>query len=424
MRVPLTNLIERLRSRQWVIPSILSLGAAFLSVVAVRADSWFAQVIPELPWFVFSGTTDAARQLLGILSASLVSLTTISLSVTMIVLTLASNQFGPRVLRIFLRDHFNQLVIGTFVAALLFCLLLLGQLPAEGSAPAPRIAMTLAVLFSVACLFALLGFVQHTARSIQTPCVIKETSTQLDACIRQIYPSSVGQDEPTTNEVEEPPFEQNDATVHATSCGYLQAIDLDSAMSWAMTHDTTLKIIPKPGDFIVTHSPLISPRDQPDDLDDFRHTAESWFLLGEERTDEQDSRYGFQQLAEIAVRALSPGTNDPFTAVNAIDHITCALVTLAQKKSVSGFRHDEEGALRIISPRETFVEIATETFAPLCDYGTDHPVVLRALSRLLSSVETATDREEDKAWVKRSREHLTRLVEQLPASISRDLLTP
>jgi uncharacterized membrane protein len=152
MKIPLLNLIERLRSSQWVLPGLLAMSAVLTTALALQVDQWATTHMPELPWFVFAGSSNDARQLLSTLAGSMVSLTTITFSVTMIVLTLASNQFGPRVLRNFLRDHFNQVVLGSFVAALLYCLLLLGQLPATDTT-APLASLSPSRFYSPSSVF-------------------------------------------------------------------------------------------------------------------------------------------------------------------------------------------------------------------------------------------------------------------------------
>lgn len=397
-----------------MLPGALAIGALIASAAALQLDRWATVHLPELPWFVFSGNSDDARQLLGTLAGSMVSLTTITFSVTMIVLTLASNQFGPRVLRNFLRDHFNQVVLGTFVATLLYCLLLLGQLPSTDTTALPRIAITLAVLFTVICLFALLGFVHHTAKSIQTSHVVKHAAEQLDTCVEKLFPHPIGEPAESPDEITPPDFKSNAFQVTSSACGYLQAIDLDNIMVWAKDNDFAVKICRRPGDFITSGDVLLLLATSPAEPDTFTRSAQTWFFLGNERTGEQDTRYGFRQLVEIAVRALSPGTNDPFTAINAIDYIGCALAVVAQREPVSPYRLDDNGTLRIIAQPESFPGIAEETFSPLRCYGKEHPLVIAQLWKLLDTLSSRLSRTDDRAWVDNAREELREIINAFP----------
>lgn len=422
MKIPLINFVERLRSSQWVLPGILAVGAVIIAAAALKLDAWASAHLPELPWFVFSGSSDDARQLLATLAGSMVSLTTITFSVTMIVLTLASNQFGPRVLRNFLRDHFNQTILGTFVASLLFCLLLLGQLPASGDSSPPRIAISLAILFTVICLFALLGFVHHTAKSIQTSHVVQRAADQLDDCVQKLFPHAVSDHRSPQDDGAEPDFEETLDSGKANASGYLQAIDLDSMLAWAHRHKTVLKIGPQPGDFITSGDQLVHVSPAHEDQDEFELQVQKWFLLGSERTGEQDARYGFRQLVEIAVRALSPGINDPFTALNAIDQIGCALATVAQREPAPHHLWDDQGDLRIIAPAESFIAIARDAFSPLRFYGREHPLVLAHLIKLLETLSTRVVRKTDQEWVSVTKQELTNIIRELPDEADRTRL--
>ncbi len=414
MKIPLLNLIERLRSSQWVLPGLLAMSAVLTTALALQVDQWATTHMPELPWFVFAGSSNDARQLLSTLAGSMVSLTTITFSVTMIVLTLASNQFGPRVLRNFLRDHFNQVVLGSFVAALLYCLLLLGQLPATDTTAPPRIAITLAILFTVICLFALLGFVHHTAKSIQTSDVVKRAAAQLDACIEKLFPTPIGTPPETETAIDEPDFLTDGQVINSSESGYLQAIDLDRILAWAKQANAIVKIHPQPGDFVTAADRLFAviPATLASEIESSQ--AAKWFILGHERTGEQDARYGFRQLVEIAVRALSPSTNDPFTAINAIDYIGCALAVVAEREPASRYRLDSAGQLRIVAPAESFRAIATETFTPLRFYSREHPLVIRRFWQLLDTLASRLTRADDQDWLQQTRAELKSIIEQLP----------
>ena len=186
-----------------------------------------------------------------------------------------------------------------------------------------------------------------------------------------------------------------------------------------------MQIFVRPGGFITAGDQLATLGAAPGESEsdeEIAKTVRGWFILGAERTGEQDTHYGFRQLVEIAVRALSPGINDPFTAINAIDHLGVSLARLADQAPRSTFSLDENGQLRLIAPTEDFPSIARATFDPLRFYGRGHPLVIAQLARLLDTLTSRLIREKDRAWLRDARRDLRDVVGDLPDDTDRQRL--
>jgi uncharacterized membrane protein len=185
MRVRLLNLLARVRSSLWFLPGCMSLVAAVLAVTMARLDSVVATSEEKWPQaFLYNGDIEGARILLGTIASSMITVAGVTFSITVVALSLASSQFGPRLLSSFMRDRGNQLVLGTFIATFLFCLLALGF--GRGGLEEvviPTVSATVAVLLAVASLAVLIYFIHHVASSIRAEHVVDAVAQDLDAAI-------------------------------------------------------------------------------------------------------------------------------------------------------------------------------------------------------------------------------------------------
>ncbi len=405
MNTHFSNWYERLRSSLWIVPAALTLASVVFSQFVLQVDDWITREQIHIP-YLYPGGVEGSRQVLGALTGSMVSLTTISFSVMMVVLTLASNQFGPRVLRNFLADRFNQVALGVFVATFLYRLLVLGRVPEPGQDghATPRLAVTVALALTTASLGFLIGFIHHVARSIQASHVVLQAHLEERRVIDALYPEDLGREREGASPRELPDdFERNAQTVVSRVAGYVQAVHGDDIVAFACTHDVLVRLCAKPGGFVTVGEPIAKISHYHDrgpikvDLEKLTH---GWIEIDSERTGEQDAQYGLRQLTEIAVRALSPGINDPTTALSCIDYIGDNLARLARRSIPSSQRLDEHETLRAILPRDGFVEIAAAACEALRHYGRGHPEVMQRLVAMLAGLAPRLRRPADRAWVR------------------------
>jgi len=397
MTTTLRNVWESLTSSLWFVPSIMTFLALCLAFASIALDDALNGTIG----WAYGGGPEGARDLLAAIAASMITVAGVSFSVMIVALTLASQQFGPRLLRNFMRDTGNQIVLGTFIATFTYCLIVLRTIRSAESEFVPHVSVTLAIVFALASLGVLIYFIHHAAVSIQAPELIAMVANDVETGIKRLFPEELGrpaeEDEEKLSEPSLRDFEAHGRAIPAATTGYVQSIANDSLMAVAKQNDLVLLLKCRPGDFIIDGEELAKVR--PEDRIDEEVTGkiQRAFVYGNQRTHLQDLEFSLQQLVEVAVRALSPGVNDPFTAINCIDRIAAALSLLAQRSFPSPFRHDEGGSLRVIAKPVQFAEVLNATFDPIRQYGRSSPLVTLRLLEAISRITKRATREGDLA---------------------------
>lgn len=360
MKTRLFNLWYSFRASSWFVPALMAVVSIGLSFGTVVLDERMAAGgIDSAGWF-YTGGPEGARTLLSTVAGSVITVAGVTFSITIVALTLASSQFGPRVLQNFMRDPGNQVTLGTFIATFIYCLLVLRTVRGDAVvAFVPHLSVSIALVFALASLGVLIYFIHHVSILIQADTVIALVSGELAEAITRLFPEELGygeeQQRPGGGIAELPDeFDRASAAVPATRGGYLQAIDNQGLIKITREHDLILRLKYRPGDFVVQGSVLAMawPEQRVDE-----HVGEQIdkaFIVGAHRTLEQDAEFAVNQLVEIAVRALSPGINDPFTAIACVDSLGAALCLLAKRKFPSAYRYDDEGKLRVIADPVTF----------------------------------------------------------------------
>lgn len=402
MLTKLRTLWFSLRSSLWFVPSLMVAGAIALSFFTISLDK--ASTLAWLRDFdsVFNGGPEGARAVLATIAGSMIGVTGIAFSITIVTLTLASAQFGPRLLRTFMRDRGNQITLGTFIATFVYCLLVLRVVrEVEGVRFVPHLSTTCGIAMALASLGVLIYFIHHISVSIQADMVIAAVSDDLSEALERLYPEKIGQDAPASQSPESLAACLADTALHArvvlaARSGYLQAVDSEGLMRLATSNDFLFRLEYRPGDFVVQASPLVTvwPAARADE--NLAAALNRAFILGIQRNYEQDIGFAFGQLVEIAVRALSPGVNDPFTAVSCIDRIGVALCQLAGRVCPSAARYDDAGHLRVIAPTVTFVDMTEATITPIRQYGRASLMVTLRLLEMIAIVAPHLHREEDR----------------------------
>lgn len=390
MRIRLVRFWERVRDSYWFVPSLMMIAAVALALAMVEVDRRTAEGPMDALGWIYQGGPEGARAVLSTIAGSVMSTAGVVFSITIAVLSLASGQFGPRILRSFMSDRGSQLVLGTFLGTFLYCLLVLRTVRGgdEELVFVPAISVTTGVALGVASLAVLIYFIHHIAVSIQAPHVIASVSHDLHARIRHFFPLSESEEAAAEAPQAELPegFEKGAVEVVAPGSGYVQAMDTHALLEAAVRHDLVLRVEHRAGGFVVRGAPLVSawPAERVDE-----GTAERLreaFVLGATRTQTQDVEFSVNQLVEVAVRALSPGINDPFTAINCVDHLGSALCEAARGRLPHPRRLDGAGRVRVVlaSP-VTFAGMADAAFNQIRQYGAGSAAVV---IRLLEAMET------------------------------------
>jgi uncharacterized membrane protein len=390
MRAPLLQFWERLRSSYWFIPSLMCAGAFGLGVLMPMVDHWVGDDwIEELSW-IYANKPEGARDLLSTVAGSMISVAGVTFSITIVAVSHAAGQYGPRLLTNFLRDRGNQFTLGTFLATFLYSLIVLrtvrGLDEDDGGIFVPHIALLGALAFALASIGVLIYFIHHTSQSIHISNVVAGIGKALTRGVERLFPKPLGQPPPgarqrgseetdthdaerntVARQVPDDLFAQAEA-VKADGAGYIQAIDEDGLLETAREHDLVLRLLYRPGDFVSDGKVLVLATPAAKVDDDVARSLRRAFAWGWRRTPVQDVPFLADELVEIAGRALSTGINDPPTATSCLDWIGAAMARMAGRDQPSGLRFDEEGHLRIVTEPASFAKFADATFGQLRPY--------------------------------------------------------
>lgn len=382
---------DDLRSSLWFTPGLVAVASVALAWAVLRLDRWAAETeVGELAW-AFSGGADSARQILGTIAGSMVTIAGVTFSVTVVALALAAGQYSPRILANFMRDRFNQVVLGTFIGTFLYSLLVLRSIRGGDEAYVPAVGITVAIVLAVASLGLFILFIHHISVSIQVSSMIQavllDTTAEIDAVFAR-DPVAIG---PVGIRSEAIPVPEG-FRIPAGDDGYVERVDTGAIVRAAESARVTVDALVGPGDFLVRGTPLAVADREPEHADDLVQAIRGACLLGRQRTIAQDPAYGFRQLVDIAIKALSPGINDPTTATHCVDGLTSLLARMADFDWPGHEFEDAAGAIRLRMPRVTFADYVVLAFTEIRRYARSDLAVTLALLEGLGRVATATRR--------------------------------
>ena len=383
------------RDSLWFVPSLaVAIGGA-LAIIAVqiptpRAESRFAFV------WLFGGGAEGARGVLSAIAGSLITVTGVVFSVTIVALQLASSQFTPRVLRSFVADRVNQVVLGIFIGTFTYTLLVLRTIHSTGEGTqvfVPQIGVIIALVLLLVSVGALIVFISHAARSVQASVILhRETQHALER-ITHLFPERVGAPVPrdrhgqdashgaTADRGIEVPSEPP-ACVTAAEAGYLQSVDADTLWRACGPRQPSPMLIRMElhiGAFAIPGKPLASVWPSDAMTEDVERGIREAFVLGDERTPEQDPEYGLVALSDIAVRALSPGVNDPTTAMHCVDRLGEVLAALASREHPAVLRTSPDGSMRLLVRDTPFDRALGLAFDQIRHFGADNPTIAKRM---------------------------------------------
>jgi len=401
---------ERLRTSYWFLPALLGLAA----IVLAQATVWIDHVLQEhTSWAVgwtYSGGPEGARAVLATIAGSMITVAGVVFSITIVALSLASAQFGSRLLRNFIRDRRNQFVLGTFTATFLFCLMVLRTVRGTDQEHfVPGISVTIGTVLAVANLGVLIYFIHHVAVSIQVSNVIQSVSQELNETIDRLWPEALGDEPPDGRDVDLHAVPQAEsAAIAASASGYVDAIRDEALIKLAKEHELVIRLAYRPGHFALEGTTMAWVWPQQQLSDEVSKRLRSAFVLAPQRTPFQDVEFAIDQLVEVAIRALSPGINDPFTALTCIDRIGEALARLTRRSVPSRFRYDDEKCLRVITYPADFNAVANTAFNQIRQHGSANAAVLICLLETMAAVASLARRGADRAALERHAELVVR----------------
>jgi uncharacterized membrane protein len=384
---------EALRTNLWLVPSLEVVLAVGLFLGTWELDRAAYRGSLTLPSWVISGSSDAARQILASIAAALITVVGVVFSIMIVTLTLASTQFGPRMLRTFIRDRTTQLTLGTFVATFVYAIL---ALVAIGPGPhgdfVPHLSITVCLALVLADLAVLIYFIHHIATSIQLPRVIATIAAELSEAIEAGAgePEWAGGTErgPSVAELHAR-LDSSGGPVPAPASGYLQFVRHRTLVRIATELGAVIRLDHRPGHFLVQGHPMATVWPAGAAPQVARSFAQA-HITGSSRTLAQDISFAVDQLVEIAIRALSTAVNDTFTALTCIDWLGEGLCRIAGHWRPNPVHRDAEGWIRVITVPVSYERLVQRSFEKIRQSGRGMPAILIRQLDALAAIMTET----------------------------------
>ena len=378
MTARIRKLLSDLGETFWLIPALMVLGGVLLAVGLVRLDR--GGLVPrwllESSW-LYSGGATGARTLLGAVASSTIGVAGTVFSITIAALSLAAGQMGPRLLRNFTRDRGNQVTLGAFLGTFSYALMVLRSVrtPGEGDF-VPHLSLSVGILLAFVCVATLVYFVGHMAGRINVDTVIELVSEDVRSAIQRLTTDKEQSIVPSAA------FWHGAEPVIDRRRGYLQQLDEGGLADWAAEHKTAIRLLVRPGHYIFPGAPVavMAPPVEAADAAIRNATA-----LGAQRAGSADIEFAVRQLVEVAVRALSPGINDPHTAISVLDRLGAALCDVAPLHLSSGVSL-REGRLALVVPSIDYDGLTDTMFHMIRQNGAHNPAVLIRMLEVLTAV--------------------------------------
>jgi len=373
------ELRESVRSGFWAIPSVCVGLAVLLALALVRVDRAVATGLG----YTFGAGPDGAREVLSAITTAMITFTGLVFSITIVVLQLTSSQFSPRVLRTFLRDRQAQTALGVFVATFVYAVMVLRTVDGgEDDLFVPALSTTVAIGLLLVSVGFFVFYIHHVATSIQVSSIVAAIGRETRVALERRYPAGSHEAPDAAEELR--PGGPPTLVLSAPSSGVVVAVDEARLVRLAREADVVLRSRVGLGAYVPQGAPLVEVLGDPQRLDvaavaDAVHSARDRSLA-------QDVAFGFRQLVDIAERALSPGVNDPTTAVQTLDEMHDLLRRLATRPLRSGVHLDDRGQVRLVLPPERLADYLALALDEVEQHGRESLQVQAKLDRLLDDV--------------------------------------
>ncbi len=408
----MSKLWDSLRSGFWFVPVVMIAAALLLASVLVGVDRAVQVEGITILGELFPKGTQSASTLLSAIATSLLTVTGSVFSIAIVAIQLASGQFGPRMLRDFMQDRSNQITFGICSATFAYAITVLWTIEdSKNISFTPQISVFVGLLLTIVSVCVLVFFVHNIANAVHADNLIARIGRDLEKCIDRLFPEREGEANRLVWEVSSN-FESKATAILATHSGYIQRVDIERLKAIASQHNLVLKILYRPGQFVVQNSVLLYAQSKTDlkllDRSVLSRQLDRAISRGNQRKSKYDVEFPIKQLVEIAIRAISPAVNDPFTAVRCIDRLSVSLCYVLQKAPQKIYHFDSAGALRVIVEPTTFEILTNAAFDQIRQYGqTDVAVTIRLLESI-SVIGRQTHTESQKRILRRQTEMIKR----------------
>ena len=382
----------------WIIPGLMVIVGVLGAIGLIEIDR--SGVLPDSllqgRW-LYNGGGTGARTLLGAVVSSTIGVAGTVFSITIAALSLAAGQMGPRLLRSFTHDRGNQITLGAFLATFSYALMVLRSVRTQDEGVfVPHLSLSVSILLAFACVGMLVYFVGHMAGRINVDTVIDLVGEDVRSAIERLTTS-----EPQTALADAQCWDQA-APVLDTRRGYLQRLDQEALANWAQDHKAAIRLLVRPGDYVFPGAPfaVVLWKEKTGDVAAVSEAINAATLLSSERTSSDDLEYTVRQLVEVAVRALSPGINDPHTAISVLDRLGAALCDLVGRSFFTGI-WPHEGRPSLVVPSVDYDGLTDAMFHMIRQNAAGSTAVLTRLLEVLASVASCEPRSDRHATLAR-----------------------
>jgi len=388
----LRRLWSHLRSTYWFLPALVIAGCVALSYGMLTADNYFpTEYITHLGW-VYTRDPSGARDLLSVISQSMITVAGVVFSITVVALTMASNQFGTRVLKSFARDAGNQCALGTFLGTFLYGILVMRRVESARNF-VPSLSVAVGIFLAAASVIVLVYFIHHVVAEIQAENVVSAVSDDLYQTMDSVFPESIRTKTLYARESLSPQELALIGTIGQRVSnpkeGFVLDVDYDKLVHLAIKSRSVIRLHVLPGDFARENCPLATfwPENKPA-VAKFPSSIRSCIPIGRQRSYDGDIGFGLQQLGLIAVRSLSPAINALGAAMDSNDRLIASLIRLGGREIPSPYHRDDSGKLRVISPAWDLERLIGNVLDPIRYAAAANPTVVAQMMRGLFEAET------------------------------------
>lgn len=389
----LQYLWEKINTSFWFLPVLMLMLASVSAVGLIYLDSQVVYSPEGVLKYLLPASADSASSLLGIIAGAMIGVAGTVFSITLVVLTLASSQLGFRLVRNFMYDTLNQVVLGSYVSSFVYCLMVLSSIKeTEEFNFVPSFSVLVALISAFAGIILLVFFIHHVSVSIQSDKVISDISEAMFRSMRKLFPDEMDhQTEKATPDMDvlirKYGFSEK---VTSTKNGYLQSVDGQGLLKIAENNDCLIVLHQRAGDFLVQNALFCEVFCHEDCSKELKGKIQGGFILGKVRTPFQDAEFSIHQMVEVASRALSPGVNDPYTAIACIDNLTSIMCYLTRARFPTPYLYDSQEQLRVIAVVHTFSGMLNAAFNQIRQFGEKSPAVIIRLMDAMVTISAFT----------------------------------
>lgn len=398
MMVPkqfLARLIDRVNTSIWFVPSAMGLTGVVLAFLMLHLDRGHADISWEWLRLMQIGA-DGVRQVFSVTTGSMMTITGVTFSISIVALSLASNQFGPKILRNYMSDSVNKIVLGLLIGTFVYGLTVLAFIDGQGEGYIPLFATLVNLALTVIAIGGMIYFIHNISKSIQAEQIIGLIGKELDDVINKtLYKDPPAGANFTADQWQQLADRLPAFPLPCCANGYIQTIDYAALASRAQALDCYIRVDARAGKFVIERAPIGEYYAQHELDDEALRQLQALIVSGRERTPVQDIEFALDQLVQVALRALSPGINDPYTAMTCIDWLSAALAKMSTCAFPPPYVTDADDELRLAVDNFTFAGAVNTIFDPLRQNARGNEMVV---IRLLEAIAAITSVTENEAW--------------------------